>query len=67
MKASELRIGNLVFDNEGILWLNWFCIKVEIVSFIPVLDFMLTFNDHYDKTMDKYRTDNDEETYIQRI
>jgi tetratricopeptide (TPR) repeat protein len=63
VKNTKIEISDI--DNEGILWLNWFCIKVEIVSFIPVLDFMLTFNDHYDKTMDKYRTDNDEETYLE--
>ena len=49
--------------NGSVLLLGGFDLRVELNSFIPVLDFMLTFNAYYDKTMDKYRTDNDEETY----
>ena len=51
--------------NGSIVLINEFDARVEINSFIPVLDFMLTFNDYYDKTMNKYRTDNDEETYLE--
>ena len=62
IKNTEIEISDI--ENEGILMFNWFCIKVELVSFIPVLDFILKFNQYYDKTMDKYRTDNDEKTYL---
>jgi hypothetical protein len=63
VKNIKIEISDI--ENEGILMFNWFCIKVELVSFIPVLDFILKFNQYYDKAMDKYRTDNDEETYIE--
>jgi hypothetical protein len=51
--------------NGSVLLHNDFKVRVELGSFIPVLDFVLTFNDYYDTEMDKYRSVNDEETYME--
>ena len=55
---DELPNGSILLDPE-------FDIRIEINSFIPHIDFANTFNKYYDSTMDKYRTDSDEETYIE--
>jgi len=51
--------------NGSVLLHNEFKVRVELGSFIPILDFVLTFNDYYDTEMDKYRSVNDEETYME--
>ena len=55
---DELPNGSILFDNN-------FDIRVEVNSYIPLIDFASTFNKYYDTTMDKYRKDTDEETYIE--
>lgn len=53
---DELPNGSILLDPD-------FDIRMEISHYIPVIDFALTFNQYYDMTMDKYRTD--EETYLE--
>jgi hypothetical protein len=55
---DELLNGSILLDAE-------FDIRIVINNYIPHIDFANTFNKYYDSTMDKYRTDSDEETYIE--
>jgi hypothetical protein len=44
---------------------NDYDIKVEVAPFLPILNLVSIFDDHYYKTIDKYRTELDEETYYE--
>jgi hypothetical protein len=55
---DELPNGSILLDAD-------FDIRIEINNYIPLIDFASTFNQYYDITMDKYRTDDDEETYLE--
>lgn len=53
---DELPNGSILLDPD-------FDIRMEINHYISVIEFALTFNQYYDITMDKYRTD--VETYLE--
>ena len=55
---DELPNGSILLDAD-------FDIRIEINNYIPLIDFASTFNQYYDITMDKYRTNIDEETYLE--
>lgn len=42
-----------------------FDVRVLVAPFIPILDFLMTFDDLYYTTIEKYRSDTDEETYFE--
>ncbi len=52
--------------NGSVLLHPEFDVRVQVTPFIPILDFLLKFDDLYYTTIEKYRSDSDEETYIEQ-
>ncbi len=52
--------------NGSVLLHPEFDVRVQVNPFIPILDFLLKFDDLYYSTIEKYKSDSDEETYIEQ-
>ena len=62
----KTKLDNIDEIPDGFVLLhNDYDVKVEVAPFLPILNLVSIFDDHYYKIIDKYRTELDEETYYE--